>query len=277
MKKCPFCKAEIEENARFCLYCMTSLEDKQIIDAPAEKKKRWLYIPAAVLVLLLAVVCTWLFAKGDGDPSSSKEPPLSSSIGDTVTSESGFDAENTTAAPTFEDGAAGTNPDSSPSVSNADVSDTAVTYTYREATVDDCYPPGKGSMYVSDNIVVITGVVNPAPDGVYTIPETIDGNKVAAIMPSAFCDANISQTVRTVILPATVRTVWSDAFGDCCNLTDIYIKSLVIGIYEDAFPELPERTEALTIHCAKDCRNFDFYYYRNIASDYGAVYEEWNG
>ena len=31
MKICPNCKAELDENARFCLRCMTSLEEKQEI------------------------------------------------------------------------------------------------------------------------------------------------------------------------------------------------------------------------------------------------------
>lgn len=47
MKKCPFCKADIDDNARFCLYCMTPLVEKE--EASATRRK----IP--MLPILIAV------------------------------------------------------------------------------------------------------------------------------------------------------------------------------------------------------------------------------
>ena len=150
-------------------------------------------------------------------------------------------------------------------------------YSYIEATIENVYPTGYGTVYTPENAIVITKVNYKEESGNYVIPDTIDGKRVGAIMPFAFCDASISPTVKSVTLPQTVKTIWSNAFRDCYNLTDIYIKSGTIGIYTDAFPETSKRTNTLTIHCAKDCRNFDFYYYRNIAGNYDANYEEWDG
>lgn len=56
--KCPYCGAELQENARFCLYCMESLQEKtQIPSLPARKRirKTWLAILLAV-VLTAAVI-----------------------------------------------------------------------------------------------------------------------------------------------------------------------------------------------------------------------------
>ncbi len=40
MKLCPNCKAEMDDNARFCLCCMTSLDEKELISPSVRKKHR---------------------------------------------------------------------------------------------------------------------------------------------------------------------------------------------------------------------------------------------
>ena len=78
MKKCPKCKAEIQENARFCLYCMTSFDEKQAVDADRNTDKRWLIIAAALLALLLigAVIA---FSLNCGGPSEKPSAPIGGS------------------------------------------------------------------------------------------------------------------------------------------------------------------------------------------------------
>lgn len=342
MKKCPFCKAEIEENARFCLYCMTSLEEKERLETPKENNKRWLLIIAAVLVFVIIASSVWLVLRKDksnqneltskdsvsftdsdsslsegensSNTSENQNPteessknssgnkvssPQNSSVsgGNTQTSNDKGNKQNTTHTQTNTNETSTPNTNTDNSVSDNKTSDeskredtdsqnskeeettqpTTVTYTYIIGTSENCYPPGEAPLYAPENTIVITGVNNASPDGIYVVPETIDGKKVAAIMKSAFCDPEISQTVKSITLPASVKTIWDGAFSKCYNLTDIYIKSAVVAIYENAFPEVSKRTDTLTIHCAKDCRNFDFYYYRNIADNYGAIYQEWNG
>lgn len=338
MKKCPKCKAEIQEEARFCLYCMTSFEEKQTIETPKENNKRWLIIVAAVLAVVLVVISIVLFAsKGNvsndsnnnsnissfssdsntstdnndtdsseqqevsgesSSPSSSIQTPNSSNntinntSGNTTTnniSTNSSSQSNNSTGNTNSNGSSGTaTNNSTPSTStstNSSTSDatnstptnTQPKYTYIEATIQNAYPTGYSAMYAPENAIVITKVNYKEESGNYTIPDTIDGKKVAAIMPSAFSDSSISSSVKSVTLPATVRTIWSDAFKNCYNLTDLYLKSAVIGIYEDAFPLTSMRNEKLTIHCKRDCIDFDYYYYRNIANKYDAKYEEWNG
>ena len=55
MKKCPFCGADIEESARFCLYCMQSFTEKKQILPPKKKKPKWLLIISAVVTAFLVL------------------------------------------------------------------------------------------------------------------------------------------------------------------------------------------------------------------------------
>lgn len=73
MKKCPFCKADIEDNARFCLYCMKPLNKKEVVLPRARKSRGWM-IAAIVAILLLAAVVVLLILGGN----IPDDPPISS-------------------------------------------------------------------------------------------------------------------------------------------------------------------------------------------------------
>ena len=351
MKKCPKCHAEIQENARFCLYCMTSFEEKTPIEAEKENTKRWLYIIDAVLVFVLVGLSIFALTRKDnpsytpsdtytgtetasttdsdvseeysipeelsGEWTENEQNTLSSGdnqvelnnqggVSSNKTTVSSSNTNNNTNTGTNTTSSKATNSKATSSAtatsSKATSSTTATSskatsstnsvnstgsttsqgitqpkYTYVTATISNAYPPEANASYEPQNAIVITKVNYKESSGNYVIPETIDGKKVAAIMPSAFSDSSISSSVKSVTLPSTVRTIWSNAFKNCYNLTDIYIKSTAIGIYTDAFPSASKRNGTLTIHCKRDCRNFNYYYYRNIAGDYDAEYAEWNG
>lgn len=307
MKKCPKCKAEIQEEARFCLFCMTSFEEKQTIENPKVNNKRWLYIFAAVLAVVLVCISIFVFAPKDNDSNDSNNNSNSSFFssdsnassdnndyasseqqevsGESSSPSSSSQTPNSSNNKTNNTSGNTTNNNSQNDSTNSTISDatsstpdtTQPKYSYTEATIENAYPTGYSAMYAPNNAIVITKVNYKEESGNYIIPDTIDGKKVAAIMPSAFSDSSISSSVKSVTLPATVRTIWGDAFKNCFNLTDLYIKSSVIEIYENAFPASVNRNAKITFHCKNDCRDFNFYYYRNIAERYDATYEEWNG
>lgn len=343
MKKCPFCKAEIEENARFCLYCMTPLEEKQTIENPKNKPRRWIYYIIASALALVVVGALILIIKGTANmqnlssgmssnikadyknqssalaPNDNSSSNVSSETtadkGPSVTSnnnnstynssqtklpddtdkvqtttgtstefdntlnqntENNHDQSNANGQDNGSNQTGGSNQSSEPYLDSSEEPIGTPSYTYIPATTENTYPTWYQPIYSPENSIVITKVGGGIPDGGnYVIPETIDGKRVAAIMPSAFAD--LGSSVKSVTVPSKVRTIWTDAFKNCYNLTDLYIKSNSIEIYPDALPEASKRNGTLTIHCSKECMNYNFYYYRNIAGNYGAVYEEWNG
>lgn len=333
MKKCPKCKAEIQEEARFCLYCMTSFEEKQTIETPKENNKRWLIIIAAVLAVVLVVISIVLFAsKGNVSNDSNNNSNISSFSSDSNTSTDNNDTDsieqqevsgessshssnsqpqnstnnttnntsgNTTTNSTSTNSSSQnnsttnsttTNNSATSSTSNNNKTEnndsgssstttttpsetTTITYIYRDAKYGDDFSVGANL----ENSVVITGVKTASANGEYKIPDTIDGKKVIAIMALAFCDDKISSTVKTVIVPSSVKTIWNNAFANCYNLTDIYFKGNSIYTESNAFPETSKRNGTLTIHCSANCSDRNYRYYKNSASHYDAEYKEWNG
>ncbi len=334
MKKCPFCKAEIEENARFCLYCMTSLEDKQEIAIPKAKNKRWLVILAAVLVFVIVVFSISLALRKDSPYDTSNEASsesqtvpetdLNTPTNDTNTilddsaqnndliseSQSALSGENdvnqnsTQSNPPANNANANTNPsgnsstestgskipttgnagsttpsdeqenvDNNQSAPTPDTSVTTATYVCRDAKYGDDFSVNADL----DDCVVIIGVSTASSNGEYIIPETLDGKRVVAIMGLAFCAADIKDTVKKVVVPASVKTIWGNAFANCYNLTDIYFRGQSIYVEGNAFANKTNRTGTLTIHCSYGCSDRNYRYYRNSASNYNALYEEWDG
>ena len=67
-----------------------------------------------------------------------------------------------------------------------------IVYTYRPANASDI----NSAHYVnSGNDIVITGVSEISSNGEYQVPAYIDGKRVLAIMPNAFCGTNAKKVV----------------------------------------------------------------------------------
>lgn len=316
MKKCPYCKADIESNARFCLYCMKPLNQKEHLP-PEQKTKTWWPLAVAGSLLLVVLALILLIPGDPAEPSGTESTPSTQAtegIPDAPT-ESSTQPEETTAstipqptgtptptqpqapkpgsipiAPTEPTTpptepttpAAPTQPPTTPpenttpptlpeelpeetvqETTQPEEPEAEVVYTYRAARTGDDFNAHYSN---SGNDIVITGISQPAADGVYDIPSYIDGKKVIAIVANAFSGSN----AKTVYVPATVKMIHNYAFAGC-NLADIYFRGNAIYVETIAF------NSALTIHCAATCSDRNFRYYKNCAANYGATWEEWNG
>ena len=291
MKKCPFCKAEIEDGARFCLYCMTPLTEKTAAQPLQKKRRRWLWIP--VILLCIGLLIGLLLHRGSRQPDTQTgettdttqttpqtseqtvpqttqgvQPDTKPPIPETTTAQTTEQTAPETTPETTEqtvpeatpETTEQTAPETTPETTEPSKPQVSSAYTYRLARTGDDF-----SASYSNNVndIVITGVVTKATDGVYKIPAYIDGQRVIAIMANAFYGSG----ARVVYLPSTVKTVWNYAFNGC-SVTDVYFTQNVY-IEAKAFPE-----GELTVHCPKDCHDRSYYYY---SSGYYCAYEEWNG
>lgn len=332
MKICPFCKAQIEDNASFCFYCMKSLENKEAVERKVKQKgKRVIPVIIPLLILIIAgAVLLFLNSckntsssqniSSDDEASSLQEAEVTENdneesmnkaeteskeetkpdrdfiISDELDSGSqnsedsntslnrplppSDDYENSVDYPTEVPESNNQDSDSSSegnSDSNTDFDDsfplnaTAV-YSYRRAIRGDDF---SANYQFSENDIIITGVISASDSGVYVIPEYIDGKTVVAIDSLSFSDDSIRKTVREVLIPPTVLTVWENSFYGCENLSDVYLCPERIFVDINAFTLASSRKGTLTIHCSDTCTDRNLRYYKNTASLYGAVYEEW--
>ena len=386
MKKCPKCKADIDDNARFCVFCMTSFEEKNVITNKTSRNNKTLLTVAVVLAVLLSASVVFMlvlkpwenkstdadetlastvngdiidvtddgtkasaettgrveesaslsdlqesetYCPEDSEPDNSENyttnennsgiPPIDrvptviqttaaaverTEPDDTQTPDNiGTQTEpgvtektnaDTTEEPIVETTApetvaetepiqteeaqttvAETEPVKVPEETDPPIVSVPVSYSYVAANSGNAVPTGYSVLYSYDGCIVITGVYGIPSDGVYNVPEKIDGKKVIAIAQNAFL--GVKDNVRAVILPSTVRVIWPNAFAGCSDLSNVYIRSKVIAIYPDAFMSVQNRNVTLTLNTSRDCRDFDYYYYKNISNKYGASYNEWNG
>ena len=310
---CPHCNAKIEENARFCLFCMTALEEKERV-APLKlsHKRGWILGGGALLVLLLGLLAWLLWPQKAKEEPALPDPPMAEQQEETPRVEAPTEEVPPAEAPTAE--APTVQPQQKPSGSETQPpakeeqkqpeqsqgegepstpqeqppaeepqkseqeeqkpSESEAEYYYRDAQYGDDY-------YVNaylDDAVVIIGIKTPAADGIYRLPSELGGKRVIAVMGLTFFNSGQQLSVKKVVVPASVRTIWDHAFAGCANLTDIYFCGESIYVSSWAFPELEERSGTLTIHCSENCNNRDLRYYKNIASSYyEAVFKEWDG
>ena len=272
MKKCPFCGADLADEAQFCLYCMTTLSEKETIPPVKRRPKGWLFVLGGIALLAVVIILLWPGAGNETTdpvmqvttvPSTvvTTTPTIGTTVPTTVTTVPSCSATTApttvttvpTTAPTTTKPA--TTPTTLPTASNG------AQYLYRAAKAGDMYY----SYQLSGNQIVITGIENPADDGVYHIPDTIDGKTVIAIISSAFYNSGATE----VYIPASVTTIHKFAFFGC-PLSNVYFIGKRIYCYEDTFPS------GFTLHCAPECQGADGKYYMDYAFDYGATWKEWH-
>ena len=278
MKKCPFCGAETEESSRFCLYCMSPLDEKRVVEIKNKSRRTTVAVIASVLVLVIALTLLFVaLARNDDRNAGSYDDAASSAASDALDAsvvESTNDPSESVSESVSGDASDGDNVEPEleyhfpPIHATADI----VEYSYREATwADDL----RGSESRTENGVVITAVNTVSPDGVYIIPETIDGYRVVGILDGTFGEEHIRDTVKVVVIPKHVSTIACDALRFCYNLTDLYICGEELGAPASFFPVKEYRRATLTVHCSSECHNRDHRTFKSLCDGGEAEYEEW--
>ncbi len=133
--------------------------------------------------------------------------------------------------------------------------------------------------YLKDKIM-ISGAEGITPDGVYKIPETIDGYTVIAIAAEIFYQWSPSYqvspiSVKRIIIPKTVEYIGDNSFSACKNLDDVYYYGK--SLYTSQYTYYSDSNHSVKFHCFKDCVNTynDMLYLEQTGHKWTDV--EWDG
>ncbi len=234
MKQCPNCRAELDDNARFCLSCMTSLDEKEQIPPPVRKARRW---PLVLLsCLLLGAVLVLLFFPKTPSPESTAEPTQPGTESTAEPTQPGIVEDGDIRSQTVD----------------------GVKYTFRPATKED-HPT---AIFIDSHFVLIRVEGTPS-DGIYRVPSFV-GDDTAALVSVVADGAFAGTDARAIDLGYNVRYVWGNAFGGY-PLSDLYLHEDVL-IDQRAFSGC---TEALVIHCPDYLENTKGDLWCDLAAEYG--------
>lgn len=231
MKLCPNCKTALDDNARFCLCCMTSLDEKQQVQPPVFKARRW---PLVLLCSLL--LCALLFLIVTLNMLSKKEAEAPVQTNASTVPQPDIAQEQATLTQVVD----------------------GVRYSFRPATESD-HPTALNL----DNYYVLIRVEGTPSDGIYRVP-TFVGNDTDALVTVVADNAFAGTYARVIDLGYNVRYVWGNAFGGY-PLTDLYLHEDVL-IDRTAFSGC---TQSLTIHCPEYLENTEGALWSDLAVDYG--------
>lgn len=241
MKLCPKCNAELDDNTRFCLHCMTSLDKKEQIPLPAQKRRRWQLLLSGLLVLFIAAGIALFFNR----PEETEKPAITEPLAQTEVS-TDPDVPETSQPEDLEDAATRT------------CTVDGVCYTFRRATKED-HP----TAIIIDNHYVLIHVEGEPHSGVYQVPAFVGDDTNALV--TVVADGAFSGTeARKIDLGYNVRYVWGDAFEGCA-LTDLYL-------HEDVRitqTTLSGCAKNLTIHCPEYLQNGKGELWSDLAVRYG--------
>ena len=257
MKLCPKCKAELDDSARFCLRCMTSLDEKEQIQPPLRKKRRWPFVLVVCLVLCVASFAVIIVINSDNEQNDDNP-----SLTDTTTTTANTSTSTTTKSDTTEETTLAPNtPDVDTSTKACTVD--GVTYTFRRATRNE-HP----TAIILENNFTLIRIEGTSPDGVYRVPSFV-GDDINCIVAAVADGAFDGTDARVIDLGYNVKYVWGNAFKGC-ELTDLYL-------HEDVLIEestLSDCSENLIIHCPVYIENTQGLLWSELAGDYGFEWQE---
>ena len=237
MKICPKCKAALHTDARFCLYCMTSLVEKELIKPPVRKSRRWLLVLLILVVIIGSVAAVVVFRPEPPTPSMDTTTPSAT----TPTQQILVPQDENTISHTVD----------------------GITYTYRPATAED--HPNAIDLHNYFTLIQVDGI---AADGKYQVPSFV-GNDTTLLV-TAVADGAFNNTQAKIIdLGYNVRYVWGNAFGGYA-LTALYIHSDVY-IEKSALSGCTDNT---TIYSPKYVENTAGVLWSELALSYGFQWKE---
>ena len=264
MRECPHCKAQIGEDARFCLYCMTPLIEKEFIPPQKEKKLWWVFVMVGA-VLMGSVAALMLLR--DRNPVPSQPSSGSSAVVTTTesTTDSTTDAstdsatgsttestEETTTETTTETTAEATTEQVTEPTEDEDGTsalprfswkdaNTLCTYRYRPAVQSDVL----GLDYqVTENDIVVELIEQEKLSNWLVVPSYMDGKRVIAIGAPGY--ANYSAV--KVYLPNTLLAIHDGAMAK--DVAELYISGEFLALESDTTVN-----KTTTVHSLEICQD----------------------
>ncbi len=279
MKTCPFCNAEIAENARFCLHCMATLEEKEKIQIPTNNK-RWMFHLSAALVFISILTIVLLIVEKNLTPNiPPKEVSTTQSTYENVSS-------HTNTSHTLVSNSSTSNSE----ITSTDNSESSVTKKPKKAnssksssvkassktnissskksnsssskassSSSSSKPPVPPFTYtlIDNEIHIVKG--NENLSGAITIPNTIDGYPVTQISALAFKE---NTKITSVTIPESIKSIGEYAFADCKNLAVVNFSEGLNFIGAEAFIgcniktlTLPDSIVTIGNNAFDNCRN----------------------
>lgn len=291
MRECPHCKAQIGEDARFCLYCMTPLTEKELI-LPQKKKNLW-WVFAAVGAVLLGLVAALMLLR-DRNPVPSQPSSGSSAV---LTTESTTESITESATDATTDSATESATGSTTESTEETTTESTTESTTEPATEATTEPPATNppateppateppagvaalprydwqdpntlctyryrpavqedvlglDYQVTENDVVLE-MVDDITEDCIVVPSYVDGKRVVALSAPSYSACGAYQ----VYLPETLLAVHDGALSE--GIDALFIAGEVLALESNS--TVGEYTD---IHTSKTCRNQYGVLYANL-------------
>ena len=311
MKACPYCNKKIEDNARFCLYCMSTLNEKKILSFSKKPfyKKRYIFVAAFSAVAIL-LSCIFAFPKNtvpsaattdSSDIISSQQTSLSPDTASrNVASKNASSKPNLlslifsnsssryTSTSSKTNTATVTNKynSSTPSKTSSSLKESSSSSKVSSAlqsTSSTAY--GESKTYkcftykIMDNGLINISKCDPLTQGEVIVPDKIEGRTVVGISYKAFADCT---KITSVTIPDTVTAVGTGAFKNCTSLKTVNLSKAVNTIPDECFEGCVSLTYVnagviYLVKCEafKDCKSLttlNWYLNNNVYLSIGAHY-----